>query len=71
MLMQKELRQGDGLFKVPDSRRTERLMVTGRTKHLHVGVKLEKLAAIDDYDPEKDSCIKAFVRMCAEIAKSI
>ena len=69
MLMQKELRQCDGLFSVPDSRRTERLMTTGRTKYLHVGVKLEKLGADTDYTPEFDTCIKAFVRLCAALVQ--
>ena len=65
--MQQVLRKGDGLYKVPDSRRTERLMEHGRTKHSSTGVKLEKLAAvdIDDYSPELDTAVKAFVRMCA------
>jgi len=54
------------------TRRNERLMVTGRTKEMRVGVKLEKLVeAIEDYSPAKDSCIKAFVRLCAELAKSV
>ena len=70
MLMNRQLHQGDGLYKMPDSRRTERLMVHGRTKYTHSGVKLEKLALIEgeEYDPEKDSCIKAFVRLCAGLA---
>ena len=65
MLMQSQLRRGDGLYSVPDSRRTERLLNTGRTKHLSTGIKLEKLGVDDSYDPRSDTCVKAFVRMLA------
>ena len=69
LLMTNVLRRGDGLHRVPDSRRAERLLgVNGRTKLLSSGIKLEKLGA--DYDPAKDSCVKAFVRMLAERALS-
>ena len=69
MLMQQQLRRGDGLYSVPDSRRRERLMVHGRTKHAHSGVKLEKLAGAEEgYSPEEDTCIKAFVRLCAGLS---
>ena len=65
MLMQQQLRRGDGLFAIPDSRRTERLMCTGRTKHASTGIKLEKLNCDDSYDPRLDTCVKAFVRLLA------
>ena len=49
LLMQNVLRRGDGLYKVPDSRRTERLLGdNGRTKLLAAGIKLEKLGT--DYN---------------------
>ena len=58
------LRRGDGLYQVPDSRRTERLFGEhGRTKLLSAGIKLGA-----DYNPREDSCVKAFVRMLAERA---
>ena len=67
LLMQNVLRRGDGLHKVHDSRRTERLLGdNGRTKLLSAGIKLEKLGT--DYNPREDSCLKAFVRMLAERA---
>ena len=43
MLIQQQLQRGDGLFTIPASRRNERFMCTGRTKHISTGIKLEKL----------------------------
>ena len=71
LLMQNQLRRGDGLYKVPDSRRTERLMEHGRTKHASTGIKLEKLALVEDYSPMQDTSLKAFVRMCAGRARQL
>ena len=68
MLMQNTLRRGDGLYSVPASRHQERLFGQGRTKLHTFAVKLENLGA--DYDPRKDSCIKAFVRMIAARAEA-
>ena len=68
MLMQQQLRRGDGLVAIPESRRTERLMCTGRTKHLSTGLKLEKLNCADSYDPRFDTCVKAFIRLLAALA---
>ena len=70
MLMQQQLRRGDGLFAIPDSRRTERLMCTGRTKHASTGIKLEKLNCDDSYDPRSDTCVKAYVRLLAANAEA-
>ena len=63
ILMQNTLRRGDGEFRVPDSRRTERLLQTGRTKHLSAGLKQEKVGVEEIYNPRKDSCVKAFARL--------
>ena len=71
MLASKYLRQGDGIISIPLSRRTERLFGkhgSGRTKFLSTGVKLEKLGA--DYNPREDTCVRAFVRLLAEVAKA-
>ena len=68
MLVQQELHRGDGMFTIPDSRRNERLMATGRTKHLSTGVKIEKLLIEDSYDPRADTSLKAFVRLLAQQA---
>ena len=67
MLMQNQLRRGDGLHSVPDARRTERLLQTGRTKYSQ-GVKIEKVEQEEAYDVRTDSCIKAFVRLLARAA---
>jgi len=41
LLVQGQLRRGDGLYQIPDSRRKERLMLHGRTKNASTGVKHE------------------------------
>ena len=46
-------------------------MEHGRTKHASTGIKLEKLAAVDDYCPGQDTALKAFVRMCAGRARQL
>ena len=55
----------DGVLLAP-TRRHERLMGQGRTTYKRVGVKLEKVGA--DYDPRSDTCLKAFVRLMAQLA---
>ena len=67
LLVTKKLRAGDGPIEMPDSRRRERLLDSGRTKSLASGIKWEKFG--DDYDPVKDTCIKAFVRLLALAAQ--
>ena len=72
MLASRTLRRGDGLIEMPASRKNERLFgVTGsgRSKGFRAGVKLENLGK--DYEPRKDTCLKAFVRLCAERAQDI
>jgi hypothetical protein len=66
LLVSKVLRQGDGMV---DSRRKERLFGatgSGRTSLPRAGVKLDTLG--QDYDPLRDSCLAAFVRLMAEEA---
>ena len=66
------LRRGDGIVALPATRRNERLFGNsgqGRSKGLSLGVKLEKLGR--EYDPRYDSCIKAFIRLCAARASAI
>ena len=50
----------DGILLAP-TRRRDRLIGQGRVKGQRVGVKLEKVG--DDYEPRKDSCVAAFVRL--------
>jgi hypothetical protein len=57
------LRRGDGVISLPESRRKERLLGVGRTKLASKWVKSEVLSR--DYNPRKDTCIKAFVRALA------
>ena len=73
LLATAHLRQGDGVYTMPDSRRKERLLHgTGRLTLQSTGVKLEKLAAAnlleESYDPVKDTCLKAFIRLLAGLA---
>ena len=61
------LRRGDGLVALPDSRQHERLFGAGgpgRIKRERAAAGcLELMGA--EYDPRKDTCIKAFVRLLA------
>jgi len=73
MLAGKALRTGYGIEGLRvggiDSRRRERVFGatgTGRSKGLSTGIKLEKLGS--EYEPEHDTCLKAFVRLLAEMA---
>ena len=69
LLATRALRRGDGVVSMPESRRNERLFGTtggGRTKSASMGIKLENLEK--DYDPRSDTCLKAFVRLCALLA---
>ena len=67
LLVTQKLRRGDGPIVYPKSRRAERLFgEEGRTKRKSTHIKLEKLGV--DYDPRKDTCIKAFVRLMASAA---
>ena len=68
MLVTQQLRRGDGPFSFTDSRRTERLFGSiGRTTiYKSARIKHEALA---DYDPSKDTCIKAFVRLLAAASR--
>ena len=66
LIASQKLRRGDGPVTIPQSRRNERVFgVTGsgRSKALRSSVKLENLGK--EYNPRYDSCLKAFVRMCA------
>ena len=69
LLATQHLRRGDGILSIPLTRNTERLFGStgcGRTKFISHGIKFEKLGV--DYDPRKDTCIRAFVRMMAASA---
>ena len=59
------LRRGNGALSI-DSRRNETLFCqksTGRVTLARAGIKVEKLDA--DYEPRKDTCLSAFVRLLA------
>ena len=54
---------------MPDSRRNERIFGSkGRSSYASSLIKWEKLG--DDYNPREDTCIKAFVRLLAQIAQA-
>ena len=60
LLGAKTLRRGDGVIALPESRLRERLLGVGRTKLPAKWVKIEVLER--DYNPRRDTCVKAFVR---------
>ena len=65
LLSAQYLRRGDGIASLPDSRRKERLFGEGRTSLKSAGSRAADRAW--DYDPRDDTCIKAFVRLLAEL----
>ena len=73
LLINRYLRRGDGIFATPASRRAERLFGEsgrGRVTLARIGEKLSKSLAGDDwYDPRADTCVKAFLRLVAELAE--
>lgn len=75
LLAKAYLRQGDGVYVVPDHRRRERLLNgTGRLTLKSTGVKLEKLDAAnppdESYDPTADTCLEAFIRLISALASA-
>lgn len=63
LLATQKLRQGDGGIAMPSSRRGERLFgshATGRSKLVKLEVHGQNE---EEYDPEKDTCLDAFVRL--------
>ena len=66
MLVTQYLRRGDGIASIPDSRRKVRLFQHGRSKLMSAGSSAADRAA--EYDPRADTCLKAFVRLLAELA---
>jgi len=76
MLACKALRNGCGIDDLTvrgiESRRKERLFGAtgnGRTKSRTAGIKIEKIGA--EYEPSDDTCIKAFIRWIADVAKAV
>ena len=68
LLVARELHQGDGPFKLPPARRTERLFGSlGRTSTYRAS-RVKHLKPADGYVPSEDTCIKAFVRLIAAAA---
>ena len=58
-----QLRRGDGVIALPESRRKDRLLNVGRTTLASKYVKSEVLCR--DYNPRLDTCVKAYVRLLA------
>ena len=73
LLISRYLKKGDGIFATPASRRAERLFGVnggGRATLARKGEKLSKeLAGEAWYNPREDSCVKAFVRLIADIVQ--
>ena len=64
------LTEGHGLYSLPSSRRNDRLFgehAVGRSSSSRVAHACMKLV-VADYNPREDSCLKAMVRMLAELA---
>ena len=69
MLAKQQLRAGEGIFGIPDTRRRDRLLYgSGRLTLGSTGVKMEGLDCDDHYDPQADTCLAAFIRVIAGIA---
>eukprot|EP00965_Chrysotila_dentata_P228831 6196830-Pleurochrysis_carterae.AAC.4 len=69
LLAAQQLRRGEGLVTVPESRRNERLFgVTGtsRTKLHSAGARMLKLG--QEHSPPEHTCVSAFVRLMAGVA---
>ena len=69
LVAQQKLQLGDGIdgVTIAPTRRRERMLEGGRSRGKRVGVKLERVGS--DYNPREDSCIKAFVRLMAQVAQ--
>lgn len=66
LLATQQLRRGDGVAKIQESRRHEHLFGesgTGRMSLCRAGIKVEKLGV--EYVPRYDTCVAAFVRLLA------
>ena len=66
MLATKELREGDGAYSTPDSRRNARLFGEsgpGRSSLAKLEIHAVMSFIGPTYDPAKDSCLEAFVRV--------
>ena len=69
LLAMNYLREGSGVASIPDSRRRERLIQTGRlTLPMAPKLPVERGGV---YDPRSDSCLKAFVRKLSERAAAV
>eukprot|EP00965_Chrysotila_dentata_P256079 6212425-Pleurochrysis_carterae.AAC.6 len=69
LLATQELRRGEGMVSVPESRRNERLFGmtgAGRTNFCSASAQMLKLE--QEYQPREDTCVSAFVRLMAEVA---
>eukprot|EP00965_Chrysotila_dentata_P110913 3665695-Pleurochrysis_carterae.AAC.1 len=69
LLATQQLRRGEGLVSVPESRRNERLFGvtgTGRTKLRSAGARMVQIGR--EYSAREDTCVSAFVRLMAEVA---
>ena len=62
------LRQGDGLFSTPESRRKDRLFGDGGRTSRGRACKVKMLGADGGYKPQEDTCLRAFVRLLAHLA---
>ena len=71
MLAKEQLRSGNGLFVIPDSRRKERLLYgSGRLTLGSTGVKLGSIGHDDHYNPRVDTCLEAFIRVITAAAEA-
>lgn len=72
LLAKRLLQEGDGIIQTPESRRKERLFGVGgpgrASRPASQGSAYKHSLLIQNYDPQDDSCIKAFVRELAHHA---
>lgn len=70
MLAKQQLRAGDGLFTIPDSRRKERLLYgSGRLTLGSTGVKMVCIDCDYHYEPQSDTSLAAYIRLIAGVAQ--
>mmetsp|Transcript_7677 Transcript_7677/g.15984 ORF Transcript_7677/g.15984 Transcript_7677/m.15984 type:complete len:415 (-) Transcript_7677:70-1314(-) len=68
LLATRYLRRGDGVTSVPDSRRKERVFGADSIGRLALPASTKIEVLEPEYNPKRDTCIKAFVRLIAACA---
>ena len=70
VLASQYLRRGEGIAALKDSRRKVRLFDTGRSKLRSSGPSASKSVDENKYDAFSDTCIRAFIRLLADMVET-